>query len=78
MCKTLIGGLGFLLIVEFDKDGADKFAFPSAVAVLHRGDFGNQTLELGPAPIDGIDLFANQELETMSGTVFGLDETSGD
>ena len=77
MGKTLIRCLRLRLGIKFDEDGADKGAFSCAIRRLLGINHGDQALEFGSAPVDRVDLFANQKLEAVSRTLFRLDPTSG-
>ena len=77
MGKTLIRCLRLGLGIKLDEDGADEFAFSCTVRRLLGINHGNQALEFRSAPVDSVDLFANQELEAVSRSLFRLDPTSG-
>ena len=77
MGKTLICCLRFSLGIKLNEDSADEFAFSCTVRRLLGINHGNQALEFGSAPVDSVDLLANQEFEAVSRSLFRLDPTSG-
>ena len=77
MGKTLIRCLRLSLGIKLDEDGADEFALSCTVSRLFGINHGNQALEFGSAPVDSVDLFANQEFEAVGRSLFRLDPTSG-
>ena len=77
MGKTLIRCLRLSLGIELDEDRADECAFSSTVCRLLGINQRNQALEFRSAPVDSVDLFANQKLEAVSRPLFRLNPTSG-
>ena len=77
MGKALIRCLCLSLGIKFDENSADECAFPCTVRRLLGINHGNQALEFGSAPVDRVDLFADQKLEAVSRSLFRLDPTSG-
>jgi len=69
MGQTLVSSLSFGESGEFDKDGADLLGIVRSVLGLEFGDLWNESLELGAAPVDGVDLLANKRLQTVGWTV---------
>jgi hypothetical protein len=60
----LVGCLGIGLVVELDEDGIDVLVVASSVVDLGCLGEGNQTLQLGSAPLDGVDLLSDKTKQT--------------
>src|SRR4051794_25041286 len=74
----LVRSLGIGLVVEFNKDRRDQLDITSTVLSLQFLDFRGETLNFGTSPVNSVNLLADQHLETVSGTVLGLDPASSD
>ena len=73
MGNDLESRLRFGLGVELHEDRADEGHVPGTVLGLQGTNLGNETLELRPAPIDGVNLFADEEFGLVSRSLLGFE-----
>ena len=76
MRKTLERSLGFRESFEFHKDRVELLAVVSPLVSLHSVDLRDESLKLGAAPIDGVDLLANQWLQFVGWSILRVDVLS--
>lgn len=66
MSKHLVGVLGLGLSVELDENARDLLVSAGLESLLGAVDLRDQALQLGSAPVDRVDLLANQSKESQA------------